>query len=110
MITHNNFYFLNEVSVAMESPITHNTRGEVLTLQVEGTASAVKLQVLGCSDMASDEFHVLSGLNTAYNHLDTITEKGIYTYGIEGMGKIKVVLLEVSGGEISAFGKVTMGV
>ena len=46
MITHNNFYFLNEVSVAMESPITHNTRGEVLTLQVEGTASAVKLQVV----------------------------------------------------------------
>lgn len=110
MITHNNFYFLDKVSVAIESPVTHNMRGESLTLQIEGTASSMKLQVLGCSDMASEEYHILSGLDTTYNLLDTITKKGIYMYGIEGIAKIKVILTEVGGGELSAFGKVTMGV
>ncbi len=110
MITHNNFYFLNEVSVVMESPITHNTRGEVLTLQVEGEATAVGIQVLGCSDMASDEFHILSGFDTAYNLSDTITKKGIYIYGIDGVAKIKVKLNEVSGGSVSVFGKITLEV
>ncbi len=110
MITHNNFYFLNKATEAVESSVTHNTRGEVLTLQVEGEATSLKLQVLGCSDMASDEFHVLSGFDTAYNLLDTMTENGIYTYGIEGVGKIKVLLLEAPGGQVSVFGKITMGV
>lgn len=110
MITHNNFYFLNEVNEVAESAVTHNTRGEVLTLQVEGEATTVGLQVMGCSDMASDEFHVLSGFDTSYDLSDSITKKGIYTYGIDGIAKIKVKLNEVSGGSVSVFGKITLEV
>ena len=110
MITLNNFYFLHNVSAAMESPVTHSMRGESLMLQVEGTASSMKIQVLGCSDLASEEFHVLSGLDMAYNLSNEITQKGLYIFGIEGITKIKVVLSEVSGGAISAFGKITAGV
>ena len=74
MITLNNFYFLNNVSAAIESPVTHSMRGESLMLQVEGTASSMKIQVLGCSDLASEEFHVLSGLDMAYNLSNEITQ------------------------------------
>lgn len=110
MVCINNYYFLKDVNVAKEGNIYHNMQGESLTLQIEGDAAAFTLQILGCSDMASEEYHVLSGLDTAYNLLDTFTTNGIYVFGIDGIGKIKVVLSEIGGGKLSAFGKMTKGV
>lgn len=110
MVVSNNFYFLKDASAAQESPITVNTQGELLTLQVEGTATSVQLQVLGLSDMASDEYYPLSGLTNAYDLVTTIKSKGLYFFGIDGVSKIKVNLLSVSGGKASVFGKITKGV
>ena len=110
MITHNNFYFLKNVTEAQESPMTVNTQGEILTLQVEGTATSVSLQVFGISDMASDEWHLLTGFTSNYDLITSITSKGLYTFGIEGVAKIKVNLLSVTGGKASVFGKITKGV
>ena len=67
MVTHNNFYFIKNATKAQESPMTVNTQGDILTLQVEGTATSLSLQVFGISDMASDEWHLLTGFTTNYD-------------------------------------------
>lgn len=103
----NTHYFFNEITSAKESEITYNTKGEALTLQIEGTGTGMNIQVLGCADMASDEFHVLYGLDTAYARSNAITKNGIYSYGIDGISKIKLLVTAMTGGKLTAFAKIT---
>lgn len=110
MVIVNNFYFLKDASAARQSDITHNSSAETLTVQFDGTATSFSAQVLGCADLVSDTFYPLTGFDTAFNDVQTLTAKGIYTFGIEGVAKIKLNLTSISGGSISAFAKMTKGV
>lgn len=110
MIIVNNFYFLKDVTATKTSDITRNSSAETLTVQFDGTATSFSAQVLGCADLASDDFYPLTGFDTAFNDVQTLNSKGIYTFGIEGIAKIKLNLTSISGGSISAFAKMTKGV
>lgn len=110
MIPKNRFYFLENASVAQQSAVTTNVTGETLTMQVEGDATSFSLQLLGCSDSQSDDFYPLTGFTLGFDTVSTITAKGIYTFGIESFGRLKVNLTAVSGGAVTVFAKVTQGV
>ena len=105
-----NIYFLQDATSANASEIFTNATGETLTIQVEGTATSFSFQLLGCSDFYSEDFYALTGFTTAFDPIATITAKGIYTFGIEGISKFKVNLTAVSGGSVTIFGKMTQGV
>lgn len=104
----NNFYALKDATVPMEGPETWNKRGDTLTVQVEGTFSG-EIQVLGCSDLESDEYHALSGFDSSFNIVDTMSASGIYTFPIDGMGKYVIKLNSIASGKVSAFCRVTTG-
>lgn len=104
----NNFYALKDAAAPTEGPETWNKRGDTLTVQVEGTFNG-ELQVLGCSDLESDEYHALSGFDSSFNIVDTMTASGIYTFPIDGMGKYVIKLNSIASGKVSAFCRVTTG-
>ena len=104
----NNFYALKDANAPMSGPETWNKRGDTLTVQAEGTFTG-ELLVLGCSDLESEEYHVLSGFDSSFNIVDKMVAAGIYTFPIEGMGKYRVKLNAISGGKVSAFCRVTTG-
>lgn len=110
MVIVNTFYFLKDVSAAQVSDITHNSSCETLTVQFDGTATSFSAQIFGSADLASDTYYPLTGFDAAFNDTQTLTTKGIYTFGIEGVAKIKLNLTAISGGSISAFAKMTKGV
>lgn len=110
MVIVNNFYFLEGVSAAKTSDISHNMNAETLTIQIDGTATSFSAQLLGCSDLRSDTFYPLTGFDAQFNATQTLTAKGIYTFGIEGIAKFKLNLTAISGGSITAFAKTTKGV
>lgn len=105
-----NIYFLQDVNSTGASAVHTNVSGETLTIQVDGDATSFSFQLLGCSDFYSDDFYALTGFTTAFDPIATITTKGIYTFGIEGISKMKVNLTAVSGGSVTVFGKMTQGV
>lgn len=106
MVNINNFYFLKNVSSAMESNPTINVDGDVLCIEVEGTASSCEIEVLIGSDRVSDGYYPITGIDPQFNLVENITKNGCYIYGIEGYSRIKVNLKSVSGGDISIFGKI----
>ena len=110
MVVVNNFYFLKDVSSAQTSNITKNMCGENLTIQIEGTGSSFSLKLLGCSDMDSNDYFELTGLTPSFQTLQSMTSNGIYSFGIEGIAKLKLQLVSIGGGSVTAFGKITKGV
>lgn len=105
----NNFYAFEGASGAAESEPTTNVKAETLTVQVEGSATSMSLQVLGCSDLKSNEYHVLTGFTSDFNLTSEMTTNGLYTFPVEGMGRFKFNLTSVSGGEVTVFCRMTTG-
>ena len=105
----NNFYAFEGASEAAESEPTTNVKAETLTVQVEGTATSMSLEVLGCSDLKSDEYHVLTGFTSDFNLTSEMTANGIYTFPVDGLGRFKLNLTSVSGGEVTVFCRMTTG-
>lgn len=110
MVQVNNFYFLQDVGSPVISQESHNTTGETMTLQFEGSATAFSCNVLGCSDLVSDDYYILSGFDVDFSMVNAITKKSIYTFGVEGISKIKVQLTSIGGGTLSVFARITKGV
>ena len=110
MVVVNNFYFLKDAGAAQISAVTKNMTGENLTIQVDGDGSGFSLKLLGCSDMASESYYDLTGLSTSFETLQTITTNGIYSFGVEGIAKLKVQLTSITSGSVTVFGKLTKGV
>lgn len=110
MVPVNNFYFLKNVSSAQTSAETKNMTGETLTMQIDGTGVGFSIKLLGCSDMASENYYELTGLTTSFSNIQTMTTNGIYTFGIEGISKLKVQLTSIASGSVTVFGKITKGV
>ena len=106
----NNFYALKDATSPMESETTTNVRAETLTVQVEGTGTGISLQLLGCSDLKSEEYHVMTGFTSDFKITNEITENGIYTFPVDGMGRFKFNLAAVGGGSVTVFCRMTTGV
>lgn len=76
---------LDGKSIAGESEVIPNAVGEMLFVQVDGTASAFTLQVQGRCNRGSGEFVNLTGFDGAFNTKNSVTSTGVYTYYVEGM-------------------------
>lgn len=106
----NNFYALKDATAPMESETTTNIQAETLTVQVEGTGTGISLQLLGCSDLKSDEYHVMTGFTSDFKIANEMTANGIYTFPVDGMGRFKFNLAAVGGGSVTVFCRMTTGV
>ena len=106
----NNFYALKDATAPMESETTTNVQAETLTVQVEGTGAGVSLQLLGCSDLKSDEYHVMTGFTSDFKITNEMTENGIYTFPVGRMGRFKFNLAAIGGGSVTVFCRMTTGV
>ena len=110
MVVTNKHYAVKDISAPQESKESYNTQSEVLTVQVEGNATAVEIEVLGASDLQAEEFYPLMGFDlTTLGSSNTIEATGLYQFGIDGIAKYKFNITSVSGGTISIFCRETRG-
>jgi len=102
-----NYLFFDAINTSMESDSLLNTYGSSqLVLQVEGDATSFSLEVQGIVDENTKVYRPLAIINNAdFAVSNTINEKGIYTIGIDGINRIKLNLSSISGGSLTAFGK-----
>lgn len=104
----NNFYAIKDSSSPMISKETWNKRGDTLTVQIEGNFNG-EVKVVGCSDLEANEFHYISGFDSSFNIIDTMSTNGIYTFPIDGMGKFRIEVASLYSGTVSVFCRVTTG-
>ena len=105
----NNFYAMEQISAPGESPITVNRRSDTLTVQLEGNFVGASVQLMGCSDLQNEEFHVITGFDSSFGLIDEMKTAGIYTFPIEGMGKFKFNVSAINAGSLSVFCRMTTG-
>lgn len=100
------FKFFDAVSTSTESNVLINQSSSQLVLQVEGAATAFSISVVGIVDSETEEYETLAVINNSdFSVSNEITNKGIYTIGTDGIVKIKLILNSISGGDITAFGR-----
>lgn len=110
MVIINSFHAFSNTSEVGESSYTGNSRADTLCVEVTGSATAIQLTVLGLVDYKQEEYTTLSGISlNDYSVVQTITEKGIYQFPIEGLAHFKLKLAAVSGGKISVYCRTTCG-
>lgn len=103
----NNFKFFSNANAIAESNVLSNpNRGSQLVLEVSGTATSFTLEVKGKVDAENTNYTNLAIINASdYSTSSAITSNGIYIIGVDGIGGIKLNLTSISGGNVTAFGK-----
>lgn len=110
MKTQDNFLFIDKATEALTSNQLKNKSSDNLTIQVSGTFTSAEFNVQGKTDINSNEWVNLSVVNVSdYSVVSNVTKKGIYTLSVEGFSFLRVNLTAVSGGNITVFGRLTMG-
>lgn len=108
MVVENNFNVFSKVTEPGEV-ITANPQGDLLTVEVLGSATAMSLAVLGQVDYKQDEYTPLTGINlNGWDSVNTITKNGIYQFPLDGIARFKIKLNSVTGA-VSVFARVTKG-
>lgn len=88
------FVFFDSESTSSESSILSNpNRGEEMTVQVSGIGSStISITFKGMADYKSEEFVNLAAISLSdFKVKSAITEDGIYSVPINGIGQIKAV-------------------
>lgn len=107
MNIYNNFKFFDTVLTPQTSNVLSNVNQSQLVLQVGGTATSFVIEVSGRVNIESANFETIGVFNnTDFSTSQSITANGIYTIGIDGYSEIKAEIKSVSGGSVTAFGKV----
>ena len=97
MIT-NEFCFFENQSITGMSDYLYNVNDGVLILQVDGDVKQLELSVLGTTDLDKDNFIMLKVMNASdYSVTDTITSLGVYWIDINGIRKIKLNTISITG-------------
>lgn len=101
-------YTFQNVSTPLESsPITVG-QGDLLTVEVSGTASSMDLVVEGCADLNSSNYTLISGINLQdLSTIDSISANGLYQFSVSGLGRLVLNLTSVSGGPITVFSRIS---
>lgn len=101
------FKFFDAITTSAESNSLLNLYdGSQLVIQVEGTATSFSIEVQGLVDGESNVYRPLAIINNFdFSILQEITEKGIYSIGVDGITKIKLNLISITGGNLTVFGK-----
>lgn len=92
---------MENVTSASQSSVYINSVCDSCTVQVYGTATAMKVQIQGMTDIASNSWNNLGIINMSDFSLidgdDGITSNGIYSVMIEGVTQIRVNVASVTG-------------
>lgn len=92
---------MENVTSASQSSVYINSACDSCTVQVYGTATAMKVQIQGMTDIASNSWNNLGIINMSDFSItdgdDGITSNGIYSVMIEGVTQIRVNVASVTG-------------
>lgn len=92
---------MENVTSASASSVFTNSSCDLCAVQVFGTATAMKVQVQGMTDIASNAWEDLAVFNMSDLSFakgdDGITENGIYSVMIEGVAQIRINVASVTG-------------
>lgn len=86
-------------SAAAESDPIYNLYADSLSVQIDGTFSAISFKVFGKTTKESERFVELSAINlTSFEAASDLTAKGIYEIAVEGICVLKFQIVSISGG------------
>lgn len=111
MIVFTNFKALDNITAPAESEIKANTEGEILTVEVIGSASSLTLNVMGVVDFKNEEYVSLAGIDlNSMSLVTSVSKPGIYQFPLDGIGRYKIAVPALSGGNLTVFCRVSKGV
>lgn len=111
MIVFTNFKALDNITAPAESEIKANTEGEILTVEVIGSASSLTLNVMGVVDFKNEEYVNLAGIDlNSMSLVTSVSKPGIYQFPLDGIGRYKIAVPALSGGNLTVFCRVSKGV
>ena len=100
-----NVGFIRAAGSATVSDVFENERYDVAVLQIESTADAFSVALEGRVDAQADWTAVASANVSVYGTpFETMTEDGIYEFGVAGLREIRVRVISVTNGSVSASG------
>lgn len=100
-----NIGFIRAAGSSTVSDIFENERYDVAVLQVESTADAFSVALEGRVDAQADWTAVASANVSVYGTpFETMTEDGIYEFGVAGLREIRVRVISVTNGSVSVSG------
>lgn len=111
MIVFTNFKALDNITAPAESEVKANTEGEILTVEVIGSASSLTLNVMGVVDFKNEEYVSLAGIDlNSMSLVTSVSKPGIYQFPLDGIGRYKIAVPALSGGNLTVFCRVSKGV
>ena len=101
----NSKLFFNQAITTGTSEVLGNVRGDLLVIEVYGTATTIDLNVQGVVDANNTTFSDISWKKSDGTIGTDVVAKGVYIINVSGLSKIKVVVNTVTGGNVTVFGK-----
>lgn len=101
----NSKLFFNQTVTTGTSEVLGNIRGDLLVIEVYGTATVIDLKVQGVVDANNITFSDISWKKSDGTTGTNIVAEGVYIINVSGLSKIQVVINTVTGGNITVFGK-----
>ena len=101
----NSKLFFNQTIATGTSEVLGNIRGDLLVIEVYGTATAIDLKVQGVVDANNITFSDISWKKSDGTTGTNIVAEGVYIINVSGLSKIQVVVDTITGGNITVFGK-----
>ena len=98
--------FLNgATATTISESIGNANRGELLTLEVTGTATSFELKVEGVVNPSTTTWGELAYISSDNLVGTTISKNGIYEVVVQSLSKIRVNLSSITGGNVSVYGR-----
>ena len=101
----NSKLFFSKVTTTGTSEVLGNIRGDLLVIEVYGTATAIDLNVQGVVDANNTTFSDISWKKSDGTTGTDIVAEGVYIINVSGLSKIQIVVNTVTGGNLTVFGK-----
>ena len=101
----NSKLFFNQTITTGTSEVLGNIRGDLLVIEVYGTATAIDLNVQGVVDANNTTFSDITWKKSDGTTGTDIVAEGVYIINVSGLSKIQVVVNTVTGGNVTVFGK-----
>ena len=98
--------FLSEETSTVISAFMGNPNfGELLTLEITGTATSFELKVEGVVNPSTTTWEELAYISSDNLVGTTISKNGIYEVVVQSLSKIRVNLSSITGGNVSVYGR-----
>lgn len=108
MIAQKNFIFYKDaVAPGLPKEAFNNISSEIIAVEISGDFSDGVFVFEGKTNLNSSEYTPLAAVNlTDFSVSSTVSKKGIYEIGIEGVQVFRVRIESISGGAATIFGRV----